>query len=606
MRFGVCYYPEQWPEGRWPVDIAMMAELGLDLVRIGEFAWSTIEPERGRFEWHVVDRIIELVGDAGMEVVLGTPSATPPVWLMLERPDVVAVGPDGRRRAYGSRRHTCTTSAAYREESARIVSTLVDRYGSNPLVTGWQVDNEPGNHDSATCWCDECHAAFASWLERRFGTIDELNRAWGTAFWSQTYPTFDSVRLPVPTMTVHHPAIRLAHAKFASDQSVGFCAAQFDIIRAGTPDGVEITTNLYCEDLAVDARALARLGGIASMDNYPHGVATPLDTAYLLDLHAHAAGPGGKAWVMEQQVGPVNWTSENPQVPDGQVRLWLWQAALHGYDAVLYFRWRAARFGQEQYHSGILRHDGEPRRVVDELKTTMAEIHAAGDVAPKPTVALLHSYKDAWALGINPHRTGLTHRKILHEAYVAARRLGFDVAIVDSTHDLTGFELVLAPSLQITTPERVAALEAALDAGTTVILGARSLVMDRENAWTDLPLPGGLAHRLGTRVVNTLSQTGPVTVDPWGTTAGWWTDVLAEADDVEVLARYGGGTYLDGRPAAVRNANLIYAGFSDRQSWLALLTERTGATPIPEHQERFTRGDHEWLIDHEALSVEHS
>jgi beta-galactosidase len=117
MRFGVCYYPEQWPEDRWPVDIAMMADLGLDLVRIGEFAWSTIEPERGRFEWHVLDRIVELVGEAGMEVVLGTPSATPPVWLMLERPDVLAVGPDGRRRAYGSRRHTCTTSAAYREES---------------------------------------------------------------------------------------------------------------------------------------------------------------------------------------------------------------------------------------------------------------------------------------------------------------------------------------------------------------------------------------------------------------------------------------------------------------------------------------------------------
>lgn len=604
MRFGVCYYPEQWPEERWPVDIALMAELGLDLVRIGEFAWSTIEPERDRFDWHVLDRTIELVAEAGMKTVLGTPTATPPVWLMLERPDVLAVGPDGRRRAYGSRRHTCTTSAAYREESARVVNALVDRYGSSPDVVAWQVDNEPGNHDSAPCWCDECQVAFSAWLKDRFGTVDELNRQWGTAFWSQTYPSFDSVRLPVPTMTVHHPALRLAHAKFASDQSVAFCAAQFDIIRAGTPAGTEITTNLYCEDLAVDARALARLGGVASMDNYPHGVATPLDTAYLLDLHANAAGPDGSAWVMEQQVGPVNWTSENPQVPDGQVRVWLWQAALHGYDAILYFRWRAARFGQEQYHSGVLRHDGEPRRVVDELKGAMAEIHDAGDVAPRPKVALLHSYKDAWALAINPHRSGLTHRQILHEVYVAARRLGFDVAIVDSTHDLTGYDLVLAPGLQITTPERVAALATAVDAGTTVVLGARSLVMDRENAWTDLPLPGGLADRLGTRVVNTLSQTGPVTVAPWGTAAGWWTDVLAEADGVEVLARYDGGTYLDGRPAAVRDGDLIYAGFSDRASWLSLLAELTDRRPHPEHQEVFERDGVTWTIDHERLTVE--
>ncbi|MDH4307258.1 MAG: beta-galactosidase [Acidimicrobiia bacterium] len=603
MRFGVCYYPEQWPEDRWPVDVREMADLGLDLVRIGEFAWSTIEPERGRFDWRVLDRTVELVAQAGMKLVMGTPTATPPVWLVLERPDVLGVNPDGRRRAYGSRRHTCTTSSAYREESARIVGAMVDRFGSHPDVVAWQVDNEPGNHDSARCWCDECQAAFTEWLEHRFGSIDELNRQWGTSFWSQTYPSFESVRLPVPTMTTHHPALRLAHAKFASDQSVAFCGAQFEIIRAGTPPNTEITTNLYCEDLAVDARALARLGGVASMDNYPHGVATPLDTAYLLDLHAGAAGSEGRAWVMEQQVGPVNWTSENPQVPDGQVRVWLWQAALHGYDAILLFRWRAARFGQEQYHSGLLRHDGQSRRVSVEIRSTMEEIRTAGDVAPRPTVALLHSYKDAWAMGINPHREGLTHRKVLHEAYVAARRLGLDVAIVDSTHDLTGFDLVLAPGLQITTPERVAALDQALDAGVTVVLGARSLVMDRESAWTDLALPGGLSDRLGTRVVATLSQTGPVVVSPWGTPAGWWTDVLEDGSDVMVLARYGGGTYLDDRPAVVRNGNLVYAGFSDRRSWQALLEHVTSRMAHPDNLEVFERGDTVWVIDHAALTV---
>jgi beta-galactosidase len=580
----------------------MMVELGLDLVRIGEFAWARMEPEPGRLDWEWLDSVIEMIGDAGMGAVLGTPTATPPVWMMLDHPDIMITNQQGHRVAYGSRRHTCTTSATYRRESLRITAALVDRYGHHPAVVGWQVDNEPGNHDSARCWCDECQSAFSRWLEDRFGTVDALNEAWGTVFWSQTYPDFESVRLPRDTMTSQHPALRLAHKKFASDQSVEFLRSQFERIRQGVGPAIPITTNLYCEDLNVDARAVARLGGVASMDNYPHGVSTPFDTAYLLDLHATASGLEGQAWVMEQQVGPVNWTDENPQVPRGQARLWMWQAALHGYDATLFFRWRAARYGQEQYHTGLLRHDGTPERVFDEVRSTITEIRHADLPKPRPRIAIIHSYKDAWAIEINPHRRGLTHRALLFEAYRAARDLGLDVAIVDSTDDLTAFEIVLAPAMQISTPERVEAINRALDAGTEVILGARSLVIDRENAWSDSPLPSGLSERLGARVIEPTSQSLAVTIEPWGTPSGIWTDVL-EVSSAEIVARYGGSTYLDGSPAVVTNAGLTYAGFTDRESWQALLTDRTGLEPVGGNIERFHRGDTLWTIDHDTRLV---
>ncbi len=599
MRFGVCYYPEQWPEDRWAVDAAQMAGIGLELVRVGEFAWAAFEPQRGGFAWDWLDRAIGTLAGHGLGVVMCTPTATPPVWLVRERPDIVSVGPDGARRAYGSRRHTCVTSAAYREEAERIVTALAERYGRHPAVGAWQVDNETGNHDSARCWCAECQGAFTAWLERRFGTIDALNEAWGTVFWSQTYPDFEAVELPVPTMTAHHPALRLAHLRFASEQTVGFLAAQFDLLRARVGSDVELTTNFYSEDTAVDQAAAARLTGLAAIDSYPHGPADPLATAYHLDL---ARGPTGRAWIMEQQPGPINWTPTNPPVPDGQVRLWSWQAALHGIEALLYFRWRAARYGQEAYHSGLLRQDGTPTAAVAEIKAAIGEIEGAGLPAPEPRVALLHSADDVWAIEINPHRAGTTHRSLQLPAYVAARRLGLDVAIADPASDLTGYEWVLAPALHLATPERLAAIEAALDTGAHVVLGPRSLVVDAELAWSDRPLPAGLAARLGARVVEHLSQTSPVTVAPWSTPAGPWTDVLA-ADDAEVVATYAGGSHLDGRPAAVRRGGLVYAGFSGANTWTALLSDLLGLHPHEPSLEVFSRGGRNLTLDHRTLTV---
>lgn len=628
MRLGVCYYPEQWPEERWATDAAMMADLDLDLVRIGEFAWSRYEPARDRFEWGWLDRAIEMLAAAGLKVVLGTPTATPTVWLARERPEILSVGPDGRRRAYGSRRHTSPSSAAYREEAARVVTALVERYGQHPAVVAWQIDNEPGNHDSLRCWSEESQAAFQLWLAERYGTIDALNDAWGTVFWSGSYPSFDAVRLPVPTMTEHAPSLELAHRRFASEQAVAGLAEQRAIITAGSP-GREVFTNLYLGDVDIDAQAVARPNGIGAIDLYPHGVTGPADVAFLLDLARGTALPadvgvdarGGRGWVVEQQPGVVNWTGDNPAVAPGQVRLWCWQAALHGIDTLLWFRWRAARAGQEQHHAALLRHDGIPDTCFSEAERFIAELRAAPPAVlerPLARAALVYDYGDAWLLDIVPQTHGASHRALQVVAHRAARRLGFDVDVVPVDADLTGYEVVLAPGLQQATPDRLARLTAAADAGALVVLGPRSLHRDADAVWSDDAVPPqdatsrGLRDRLGAQVVGGGSPLGwprdtvppsQVNVDGEQLPAGPWLDQLEVArDDVTVLARAVGGAR-DGQVVAARGDGVAWFGVASVDAWTVLLAAVTGRSPEPDHLDVFERAGRRIEVDHRRLRV---
>ena len=605
MRLGVCYYPEQWPESRWATDVAMMRDAGLELVRIGEFAWARYEPARERWDWQWLDRVVELVGEAGLEVVLGTPTAAPPIWLAQERPEVLTMQPDGQRRQVGSRRHTCPTSRAYREESERVVTALASRYGTSAAVTTWQVDNEPGNHDSTRCWCKECSVAFRRWLTDRYRTVDALNAAWGTVFWSQVWPSFEAVDLPRPTVTGHNPALELAHRRFASDQVVAALREQVEVLTRMSP-GRRLLTNHYLGDAALDCRAAGRLTGLVGHDNYPHGATGPYDVGFRHDL-CRGLADGAAPWVVEQQPGPVNWTATNPPVPPGLVRLWGWQAALHGVDTLLFFRWRAGRFGQEQYHAGLLRHDASPDRGLHEAVQLAQELRnsPAGLLRrPAARIAVTYSYDDAWALEIDPHLTGLTHRELVLAAHEAAARCGEDVDVVDPERDLTGYAYVLAPALHLCTPGRVAALEAALDAGAIVVLGPRSLVKDGHDAWLDEPLPGGLAGRLGARVTDTLTEpTGTVRVTPYDAPAGPWTDVYDElADDVQVLATYTGG-WLTGRAAVVRRGGLVAAGFASADAWTALLAALLDVEPAPAGVELFRREGAQVSIDWRNLTL---
>jgi beta-galactosidase len=484
MKLGVCYYPEQWPERLWADDAARMREMGLSRVRIGEFAWSRIEPEPGRFDWAWLDRAIATLHEAGLEVILGTPTATPPKWLVDAKPDILAWDEDGRPRRFGSRRHYCFSSAAFREEAARICSAVAARYGKHPAVVAWQTDNEYGCHDTILSYSPWAAAAFRTWLEARYTSVNALNEAWGTVFWSQEYRSFEEVDPPNLTVTEANPAHRVDYQRFASDEVVLFNRMQAEIIRAHSP-GRDVVHNFMGFFTAFDHHAVSSDLDVATWDSYPLGFLDqgwddadtkalyirqghPDFAAFHHDLYRGCAR--GRMWVMEQQPGPVNWAPNNPAPLPGMVRLWTLEAFAHGAELVSYFRWRQAPFGQEQMHAGLLRPDHAEGPAAEEVRAAALELATlpAGPASRAP-VALLFSYEAQWMLGIQPQGEAFDPLRLSFEFYTALRSLGLDVDILPPDADLTGYSLIVAPSLQM-----VAETDGLAASSAQILFGPRS------------------------------------------------------------------------------------------------------------------------------------
>lgn len=591
MRLGVCWYPEQWPESDWADDARQMADIGLQVVRVGEFAWSRIEPREGVFDFGWMDRALDVLDRAALRVVISTPTATPPVWLMRARPDIRSRGPGGALRPYGSRRHTCPSSQVYREQSVRIASVLAERYGDLAHLDAWQIDNEPGNHDSARCWCEACQTAFRKWLAECFGDIDSLNNAWGQTFWSMSYPDFEAVDLPAPTITAHNPSLDLAHRRFASLQVCAGLALQREVLHDHSP-GVPTFTNLYMGDVDIDAQAVHRPNGLGAIDNYPHGLTDTAEVAFNLDLARGAAlqsgegsaRRGGRAWIVEQQPGPVNWTGDNPAVGGGEVTQWILDAAAQGIETLLIFRWRMARAAQEQLHGALLGHDRRPLQAYEEIAAVTAGLGDRVPERPPADAAVVVDYGDAWMIEVLPQTPDASHRVLAVAAYAALRQAGHVIDVVPADADLSTYPLVVLPAFHHVTPARLEAINVALAAGTTVVVGPRSLVADPQMVRTDQPVPAGLASTLGARVV----QAGNPNGWPRGTNdcagvrfgdvlvaAGSWVEILdidatEGPDHVTVLATVLGGPW-EGRPCAVRRGRLVHMGASSQAAWSALL-----------------------------------
>ena len=280
MHLGTCYYPEHWPRTRWPEDARQMRELRITHVRIGEFAWSRLEPARDEFRWEWLDDAVSVLGEAGLRVILCTPTATPPKWLVDERPDILPTGRDGRIRGFGSRRHYSFSSPSYREESRRITRAVAERYGKNPHIVGWQTDNEYGCHDSVRDYGPAARDAFRVWLEAKYGSVDALNAAWGNVFWSMDYGSFDEVEVPAGAVTEINPAHRLDFARFSSDQVLSFDAEQCAILRDLSP-GRWLSHNVMGISLDFDHFALGRHHDMLAWDSYPLGFLEQIGRAHV-------------------------------------------------------------------------------------------------------------------------------------------------------------------------------------------------------------------------------------------------------------------------------------------------------------------------------------
>jgi beta-galactosidase len=498
---GTCYYPEQWPSDIWADDARRMVDVGLTWVRIGEFSWSKLEPTPGDYQWQWLDNAIEILGQAGLKVVLGTPTATPPRWMLKRHPNMLAVDVKGRERKLGSRRHYCFSHEGYKEDCKRITTAMADRYGPSPYVAAWQTDNEYGCHDTTISYSDAAVCAFRVWLEARYGSVDKLNAAWGNVFWSMEYDTFADIGLPNLTVTEPNPAHALAFRRFSSDQVVAFNKLQVDAIRPKS--NAPITHNYMGRITDFDHFAVGADLDIASWDSYPLGFledrvgasaerqrdfarqGDPDFQAFHHDLY-RAVGRG-RWWVMEQQPGPVNWAPHNPVPLRGMVRLWSWEAFAHGAEAVCYFRWRQAPFAQEQMHAGLLRPDSVEAGVMDELRRVTAELARSPDVVPTACpVAIVFDYDADFAWTTQPHGEGLSYIGLVLDVYRGLRSLGLSVDILPaSARDFGDHRLIMIPGMMNMPDDLKVALA---DCDAQVVIGPRSGARDAEMA-IPLPLP---------------------------------------------------------------------------------------------------------------------
>jgi beta-galactosidase len=569
---GVCYYPEHWPESWWAEDARRMKALGLSYVRIGEFAWSRLEPDPGVYIFDWLDRAIETLGSAGLKVVLGTPTATPPKWLIDAHPDILPVDPaTGHVRGFGSRRHTDFSSSVWFDAAMRITEVLARRYGDNPHIAGWQTDNELACHETAASASPAARTGFRDWCRARYGSIDALNSAWGNVFWSMEYRSFDEIELPVLAVTETSPAARMAFARYTSDKVVAFHDAMVAIIRAHSP-GRFVTHNFIpMPETGVDNHALAAPLDFASYDNYPLG-RTDLAMArasaddflpwqrtghpdFQAILFDQTRGLTGKPfWVMEQQPGPVNWARHNPRPAPGMVRLWSWEAFAHGAAVVSFFRWRQAPFAQEQMHAGLLRPDSSEAEAWPEIVQLAGELAAIDLPPPTPSpVAIIIDIEAQWLSGIERQGRGYDYTALVSQYYGALRRLGLDADFVAPGAELSAYKLVLAPALAMPDSDAVAQLR---DCPGLVVLGPRSGAKTRDVTIPDGLPPGPLRALLPIRVlaVETLRPDCPGGLDYNGrdfASLSWRESI--DPGEAGILARYE-----DATPALVRHGRVHY------------------------------------------------
>ncbi|MFT4768539.1 MAG: beta-galactosidase [Glaciecola sp.] len=511
---GVCYYPEHWPREVWAEQAKTMRSGGIELVRIAEFAWSRIEPSPGHFDWEWLDSAIDTLAAENLQIIMCTPTACPPLWLVERYPEILPVDSKDHVRRFGSRRHYRFASSVYRAESTRISQAVIDRYATHPAIVGWQLDNEYGCHETTLSYAEDDERAFQRWLEARHADIDALNKAWGTVFWSQEYRSFAEVGRPNLTVTEVNPAHRLDYWRFASDQVRDFNAEQRQILRDSQGSDRWVTHNFMGNFVEFDHFTVGEDLDVASWDSYPLGfldqgwfsndeklryrrIGHPDWAAFHHDLY-RAVGRGRFA-VMEQQPGPVNWAESNAQPLDSAPAFWGMEAVAHGAEFVSYFRYQQLPRAQEQMHAALRLPTGEAAPAwasVSQLAGELESLPAFGST--QAPIALLFDYPSCWASTIQPHAPGMHQLESTFQYYSAARALGLDIDIVDAKSNLQDYKLLIIPGTVIVDATFIARAKAAR---VNCLIGARSGSRDEHCALPTALAPGPIQTIIPLRVV---------------------------------------------------------------------------------------------------------
>ncbi len=604
MLFGVDYYPEHWPEERWATDAKMMRAASINVVRLAEFAWAKIEPMAGVLDFSWLDRAINVLAAEGIRVILGTPTAAPPMWLMEQLPDLYPVDVHGLIKGFGTRRHYCVNHEGYRQKSRKIVRAMASHYRGNANVVAWQIDNEFGT----PCYCDRCQAAFHRWLAKKYKTIDDLNTTWGTVFWSQTYQSFSQVPAPRYANTDsfsqpaswamrgaplnHNPGLLLDWARFFSDSVVAYQGLQVEELRETT---LPITHNFMGHYSDLDYFDLAKDLDVVSWDNYPNNMWGKSTYQSLAMAHDLMRGLKGKNfWMMEQQSGPCGWQAMGDTPEPGQVRLWTWQALAHGAEAMLYFRWRACTVGIEQYWHGILDHDGIGRRRYREIAALGSELQKVADLIVDAEmvqdVALVKSFDNWWSHQQQPHNARFSYGELLVGYHTALTNLAISTAVVSVEAEFSPFKLVLMPAFNLMTDGILEKCAHYVQDGGNLLITFRSGTRTWDSQMTTRTLPGFFGELAGIELEEYDSINFGRTVEvegDWGRgLASMWCDVIRPIT-AQPLAFYR-SHYYSGSPAITVNRigkGLVFYVGCDLDSvalgiLLQSITQQAGVMPM--------------------------
>ena len=613
IAFGGDYNPEQWPREVWDEDMRLMRAAGVSFVTLGVFSWSWLEPTKGEYTFEWLDEVMDLLHDNGIAVDLATATATPPPLLSSAYPEILPVDRMGHTMWPGSRQAWCPSSGVYRDLALSLTERIAARYHDHPALAMWHVSNEYACHN-LPCYCDSCAAAFRQWLERRYTTLDRLNEAWGTAFWSQRYTAWDDVLPPRHTTSFNNPTHVLDYHRFGSDTLLDFYLAEYEVIRRHSA-GVPITTNFMTLShfRLLDYHDWAPHQDVVSTDHYlvdalPHPRA---EMSFHGDLTRGLAG--GAPWMlMEHSTSAVNWQPVNPAKDPGQtIRDSLTHVA-RGADDLGFFQWRQSRAGSEKFHSALVPHAGEDSdrfREVCELGAVAARLGELRGSRVEADVAILWDYESLWAVSGPCMPSGaLDYVTAGHAVHRVLRDSGVTCDVVHPQADLSSYRVIVVPTLYLVSDASAAAVRAAADAGAHVVVTYFSGISDPDDHVRLGGYPGAFRDLLGVRVEEffPLRVGETVALSGGGTGSEWSED--ARVTGAEVLQTYAGGP-LEGRPAVTRrrvgDGTAWYLGtLPDDQALAALLAEvvttagvqRVAEAPPGVEVVRRRSGDRSWLF----------
>ncbi|GGM52108.1 beta-galactosidase [Dactylosporangium sucinum] len=560
LGFGADYNPEQWPRHVWDDDVRAMKVAGVNIVSLAIFSWARIQPRADEWDFAWLDDIMDLLHTNGIAVDLATATASPPPWLTTAHPEILPVDRDGRTVWPGARQHWRPTSPVFREHALRLVRALAGRYGSHPALAAWHVNNELGCHNIYD-YSDDAADAFRQWLCRRYGTVEALNQAWGTAFWSQRYSEWAQVLPPRLAASHPNPTQQLDFKRFSSDALKDYLRAECTVLREVTP-GIPVTTNFMImgETKGMHYADWASEVDFVANDHYVVPGPQAFDE---LSFSANLTGniAGGRPWyLMEHSTSAVNWQPVNvAKAPGGLARDSLTHVA-HGADAVCFFQWRQSAAGAEKYHSGMLPHAGEDSavfRAVTELGAALRDLaEVAGTTRQPARAAVVFDWESWWTAEHDSHPTDrLRYRREALDWYTALVDLGVRADVVPVTAELEHYDLLVAPILHVVPAALADRLRAYVaDGGHLVTTYFSGIVDEHDHVWLG-GYPGALRDLLGIRIEEfaPLLDDQSVELDN-GTTGILWTDRIDIIDaDVEVLAWYKSGD-LAGRAAITRRS----------------------------------------------------